>query len=81
MARSMELKEKLTTRNIIAVSTVGVFLYLTTFVILNGEEVAEFVAKNPGVSTSAALLVGALVAKVSDVYQFFFRKAQTTESS
>ena len=80
----VEVLKKITTRNILAISVVGVFLYLTMFIVTQASELITAATTDP--ATAAALgvgtvLIGTLVAKVSDIIQFFFRKKPANETS
>lgn len=79
-----EISRKISTRNILAVSVVGVFLYLTVFVITQAPELIEGVLSTPETAAAAGVgtvLIGTLIAKVSDVIQFYFRKKPSNEPS
>jgi len=70
----MSWQEKLTTRNILAVTTAGVFNYLVYYIVTNPEALVETVKENPELSIAGAVVLGAFIPVVKDVYQFFFRK-------
>ena len=80
----VELSNKITTRNILAISVVGVFLYLTMFIVTQAPELIESAVDTPakGAAVGVGLvLIGTLVTKVSDIIQFFFRKKPANETS
>ena len=81
MVSGYEVLKKLTVRNTLALSTCGVFLYLTYTAVTNPSELIKIAEQNTGWAVSGAILVGTLVAKVSDIYQFFFRKPQAKETT
>jgi len=76
----MGILEKLTTRNIIALSvtgtvlsSIGVFLYDPERLIVTIKENQEFVI-------GGSVIFGVLLSKWADIVQFFFRKPQSKES-
>ena len=76
----MDWKDKLTTRNIIALATVGIFLRTVDYLITNGPEIIEVVNETePAVVGAAGIVVGAFVVVTKDVYTFFFRKKPKEE--
>lgn len=64
--------KKLTTRNIIANGTVGVFLYVIYYIIVQNPQLLE--------NSVATMLLGQFTMAVGLVYYFFFRKPQSKES-
>jgi len=81
MISGYEVLKKFTVRNTLALATCGVFLHLTYTSVTNPTELINIAENNTGWAVSGAILVGTLVAKVSDIYQFFFRKPQNKETT
>jgi hypothetical protein len=78
-----DIVKKLTTRNILALTFSGVFLFLTTFTVVNFQQIATTLHANPeyaGYIVGGGVLIGTLVAKVSDIVTFFFRKNPSNEN-
>ena len=74
------LLEKLTTRNIIALSITGTVLTVILQMTFNAEAMLVLVQDNVEWVVTGAFIFGALIAKFTDVIQFYFRKAQEKES-
>ncbi len=72
--------EKLTTRNIIALSVTGTFLLVILQMTYDAEDMLVIVQDNTEWVIGGAVIFGALIAKFSDIIQFFFRKPQEKES-
>jgi len=66
----MEISEKLTIRNLLAVSFVGIFAYVVYTVTTNPLEENNILM----------LILGALITNVGTIVIFYFRKAQSKES-
>jgi len=76
-----QIDKKLTTRNILALSTVGVFLYAVIFSLQNPEQVLGIIDEAPkGVILGGGIIIGTFVAVVKDVFTFFFRKKPENET-
>lgn len=86
MSASEVLARKLTTRNIIALATVAVFLYGGIFALENANELVTQV-ENEDPKTAFVLggaggaLLTALVLVSKEVYFFYFRKKPASEPS
>jgi len=66
----MEISEKLTIRNLLAVSFVGIFGYVVYTVTTNPLEENNILM----------LILGALITNVGTIVIFYFRKAQAKET-
>ena len=71
------IMDKATTRNILSVSTVGVFLWAIVYSTMNIEKVSRVVESSSLISA----FIGGFMAIIPIVYYFYFRKAQEKESS
>jgi len=67
----MEISEKLTIRNLLAVGFLGIFAYVVYSVTSS---------KLPEENTVLMLILGALITNVGTIVIFYFRKAQAKES-
>ena len=67
----MEISEKLTIRNLLAVGFLGIFAYVVYSVTTS---------KIPEENTVLMLILGALITNVGTIVIFYFRKAQAKES-
>jgi len=76
----VKILEKLTTRNIIALSVTATVLVSVMQMVFNAEKLLVIVADNTEWVITGAFLFGVLTAKWSDIIQFFFRKSQDKES-
>lgn len=84
MTSYQEISQKLTTRNILALATTGVFLWSIVFMFQHFDqfftlfEVVEDLEPVVALSVGGAggLILGAFLMVVKDVYQFFFRKKE-----
>lgn len=75
-----EFAKKLTTRNILALSTVGVFLYAVIYSLQNPNILIQTIEETPnGIVLVGGIIIGTFVAVVKDVYTFFFRKRPEKE--
>jgi len=74
-----ELLEKITTRNIIALSVTGTFLVVIGQMSFNPQELIVILQDNSEFVVSGAIIFGALIAKWTDIVQFYFRKPQSKE--
>jgi len=70
-----KILEKITTRNILALSTTAVFLTVVLQMTFNAAALLVLVAENTEWIIGGAIIFGALIAKWSDMIQFFFRRA------
>lgn len=76
-----DIMKRLTTRNIMALATTGVFLFSVVYSLINSDVVIATIDEAPkGVILGGGIIIGTFVAVVKDVYSFFFRKAQKKES-
>ncbi len=75
------LLEKLTTRNIIALSITGTVLTVILQMTFNAEAMLVIVKDNTEWVVTGAFIFGALIAKFTDVIQFYFRKPQEKEGT
>lgn len=74
------INEKITTRNIIALSVTGVFLIVIGQMIFNPGKLLVVVADNTEWIVTGAIIFGVLLGKWSDIIQFYFRKPQSKET-
>lgn len=71
---------KLTTRNLIALGVTATVLIVVLQMTFNAEKMIVIVKDNAEWVIGGAFIFGALMAKWTDIIQFFFRKPQTKES-
>jgi len=76
MVQGYEILKKLTTRNILAQSIIGTFLYGIIYGLHNIESVAKAIES----SSVLSLLLGTFIAIVPVVVYFYFRKPPTNET-
>ncbi len=76
-----EIIKKFTTRNIIALSLTGTVLTVILQMTFNAEDMLVIVKENTEWVVTGAFIFGALIAKFTDVIQFYFRKPQAKEST
>jgi len=72
--------EKITTRNIIALGITATVLTVILQMTFNAEDMLVIVKDNTQWVVTGAFIFGALIAKFTDVIQFYFRKPQGKES-
>lgn len=72
---------KLTTRNIIALSVTFTVLIVVLQMTFNAKVMLVIVQDNAEWVVTGAFIFGGLLAKWTDIVQFFFRKPQSKESS
>lgn len=77
----MEILQKLTTRNILALATTGTVIGTTAKFLLDPQGLIVTLQDNQEFVIAGSIVFGALLAKWADVMQFFFRKPQGKESS
>ena len=75
------LLEKLTSRNIIALSVTGTFLIVIGQMIFNPQDLIVLLEDKSEWVVSGAIVFGALIAKWTDIIQFYFRKPQSKEKT
>ncbi len=76
-----QILEKLTTRNIIALSITATVLTVILQMTFNAEAMLVIVKDNAEWVVTGAFIFGALIAKFTDVIQFYFRKPQQKEAT
>lgn len=76
---SQTILEKLTTRNIIALSITFTVMIVILQMTFNAKEMLVIVTDNAEWVVTGAFIFGALLAKWSDIITFFFRKNPTAE--
>lgn len=72
--------EKLTTRNIIALSVTATILIVILQMTFDAEAFVVIIKENAEWVITGAFIFGVLTAKWTDIVQFYFRKPQTKES-
>jgi len=75
-----KLLEKLTTRNLIALSVTGMFLIVIGQMAFNPQQLIVVLTEHSEWVVTGAVIFGALIAKWTDIIQFYFRKPQSKES-
>ena len=75
-----KILEKLTTRNLIAVGVTSTVLTVILQMTFNAENMLVIVKDNAEWVVTGAFIFGALIAKFTDIIQFYFRKPQNKES-
>lgn len=75
-----QILSKFTTRNIIALSTTFTVLTVVLQMTFNAESMLVIVKENTEWVITGAFIFGGLLAKWTDIVQFFFRKPQSKES-
>jgi len=78
---AVQLLEKLTTRNIIALSVTAGVLTVILQMTFNAAEFVVIIQENAEWIITGAFIFGVLTAKWTDIIQFYFRKAQSKESN
>lgn len=76
-----QLLEKLTTRNIIALSMTFAFITVVIQMTFNAKDLIVTLDENKEWVFAGGIIIGALIAKLSDIIQFYFRKPQNKESN
>ena len=76
---SQQVLEKLTTRNIIALSIVGTFITVVLQMTFNAKDLLVLVEDNKEWVFAGGIIIGALIVKLTDIIQFYFRKPQKGE--
>lgn len=71
---------KLTTRNLIALSVTGTVLTVVLQMTFNAPAMLVIIQENTEWVVGGAFIFGALMSKWTDIIQFFFRKPQEKES-
>lgn len=79
-AISERILEKLTARNIIALSITGAFITVVMQMTFNAKELIVILQENAEWVFGGGMIIGALIAKFTDIIQFYFRKPQAKES-
>ena len=74
-----KLLEKLTTRNILALSVTATVLIVVLQMTFNAKAMLVLIQDNTEWVITGAFIFGALMAKWGDIMQFFFRKPQSKE--
>jgi len=74
-----EVLKKMTTRNIIALSVTGTFLVVIGQMTFNPQDLIVILKENSEWVVTGAIIFGALIAKWTDIVQFYFRKPQSKE--
>ncbi len=75
-----QLIEKLTTRNIIALTITFAFITVVMQITFNAEDLIVALDSNKEWVFAGGIIIGALIAKFSDIIQFYFRKPQKPPS-
>jgi hypothetical protein len=75
------LLEKVTTRNIIALSVTATVLIAVLQMTFNAQALVVIVKENTEWVITGAFIFGVLTAKWADIVQFFFRKPQAKETT
>jgi hypothetical protein len=75
-----ELLQKLSTRNIIALSVTAIILGTAYQMITNPDRLIVTLKENQEFVIGGAVIFGVILAKWADITQFYFRKPQTKES-
>ena len=75
------LLNKLTTRNIIALSVTATVLIAVLQMTFNAQALVVIVKENTEWVITGAFIFGVLTAKWADIVQFFFRKPQSRETT
>jgi len=74
-----QILEKLTTRNIIALAIVGTFIAVVLQMTFNAKELLVLVEDNKEWIFGGGIVIGALIVKLTDIIQFYFRKPSSSE--
>ena len=74
-----QVLEKLTTRNIIALSITFTFIIVVMQMTFNAKELLVVVEDNKEWVFAGGIIIGALITKFTDIVQFFFRKSSSKE--
>jgi len=77
----IEIMKRLTTRNIIALSMTATVLTVILQMTFNAKELIVTIAENQEWVVTGAIIFGFLIAKYSDIIQFYFRKSQSKEKT
>lgn len=68
--------EKLTTRNIIALTMTFAFVTVIMQMTFNAKDLIVVLEDNKEWVFAGGIIIGALIAKLSDILQFYFRRAE-----
>lgn len=74
-----QIIEKLTTRNIIALSITFTFIALVLQMTFNATALIVVLQENSEFVIAGGIVIGALIVKLSDIIQFYFRKPRSNE--
>ena len=76
MSLEEKILERLTVRNIIALAFVGTFLTVVLQMTFNADQLVVTLKDNTEFVIGGAIIFGALITKLSDIIQFFFRRSK-----
>ena len=74
-----QIIEKLTTRNIIALSMIFTFITVILQMTFNATALIVILEENSEWVFGGGIIIGALIVKITDIIQFYFRKPQSNE--
>ena len=76
---TQQVMDKFTTRNIIALSITFTFLAVVLQMTFNAEALIVILQENSEFVFAGGIILGALIVKLTDIVQFYFRTKQTSE--